>query len=75
MLKLLNINQAIAFGCLCLIIAGCSYTPYRYSFSLIDPQNETSQNYEAGQAMSFEDDNVRFRFIPSSENIRMVNQE
>ena len=62
MLKSLNIKQAIAFGYLCLIITGCSYAPYRYSFSLIDPQNET---------MSFEDDNVQFRFIPSSENIRM----
>ncbi len=72
MLKLLNIKQAIAFGCLCLIIAGCSYTPYRYSFSLIDPQNETSQNYVAGQAMSFEDDNVQFKFVPSAENIHVV---
>jgi hypothetical protein len=63
MLKPLNIKQAIAFGYLCLIIAGCSsYTPYRYSFSLIEPQNET---------MSFEDDNVQFSFIPSFENIRV----
>jgi hypothetical protein len=61
-LKPLNIKQAIVFGYLCLIIGGCSYAPYRYSFSLIDPQNET---------MSFEDDDVRFRFIPSSENIRV----
>ena len=64
MLKPLNIKQAIAFGYLCLIIAGCSpYTPYRYSFSLIEPQNET---------MSFEDENVQFRFIPSPENIQVA---
>jgi hypothetical protein len=71
MLKPLNIKQAIVFGYLCLIIAGCSYTPYRYSFSLIEPQNETRQNDVVGQAMSFEDENVQFRFIPSSENIRV----
>lgn len=71
MLKSLNIKQAIAFGYLCLIIGGCSYTPYHYSFSLIDPQNETRQN-DGGQTMSFEDDNVRFRFIPSSENIHVA---
>ena len=64
MLKPLNIKQAIAFGYLCLIIAGCSpYTPYRYSFSLIEPQNET---------MSFEDENVQFRFVPSPENIQVA---
>ncbi len=39
------------------------YTPYRYSFSLIEPQNET---------MSFEDSDIQFRFIPSSENIRVA---
>ncbi len=48
---------------LCLIFVGCSYTPYRYSFSLIEPQNET---------MSFVDSNVEFRFAPSSENIHVV---
>ena len=71
MLKPLNIKQAIAFGYLCLVIGGCSYTPYRYSFSLIDPQNETRQNDLVGQTMSFEDDNVWFGFIPSPENIRV----
>ncbi len=72
MLKLSNIAQAIAFGYLCLIIAGCSsYTPYRYSFSLIEPQNETRQNDAVGQAMNFEDENIQFRFVPSSENIRV----
>src|SRR3989338_6851786 len=81
MLKSLNIKQAIAFGYLCLIIAGCSsYTPYRYSFSLIEPQNEPRQDDARpsmpfgrvfGQTMSFEDENVQFRFIPSSENIRV----
>ncbi|MFQ5685189.1 MAG: hypothetical protein ACE5GV_00875 [Candidatus Scalindua sp.] len=71
MLKLLNIKQAIAFGYICLIIAGCSYTPYRYSFSLIEPQNKTRQNDVVGQAMGFEDVDVHFKFIPSSENIRL----
>lgn len=70
MLKSLNIKQAIAFGYLCLIIAGClSYRPNHYSFSLIEPQNETRQNDVVGQTMSFEDENVQFRFVPSSENI------
>ena len=81
MLKLLNIKQAISFGYLCLIIAGCSsYTPYRYSFSLIEPQNEIFRNDvvrpalpygRVGRAMSFEDENVQFSFIPSPENIRV----
>jgi len=48
---------------LCLIFVGCSYTPYRYSFSLIEPQNET---------MSFEDSEVEFRFVPSPENIHVT---
>ena len=60
MYKLYKTIRNIALGCLCLVFVGCSYTPYRYSFSLIDPQNET---------MSFEDYNVQFRFVPSSENI------
>ena len=62
MYKLFRSIRKIALGCLCLVFVGCSSTPYRYSFSLIDPQNET---------MSFEDDNVQFRFVPSSENIRV----
>ena len=73
MFKLSNIKQTIAFGFLCLIVVGClSYTPYRYSFSLIEPQNETRQNNVVGQAMSFVDSNVEFRFVPSSENIHVV---
>ncbi len=60
MYKLFNIKHKIIIGCLCVIFAGCSYTPYRYSFSLIEPQNET---------MNFEDSNVQFRFVPSPENI------
>jgi hypothetical protein len=73
MFKLFNIKQTIAFGFLCLIIIGCSsYTPYRYSFSLIEPQNETSQKDVVGQAMSFVDSDVEFRFVPSSENIHMT---
>ena len=73
MLKSFNIKQTIAFGFLCLIVVGCSsYTPYRYSFSLIEPQNETLHNDVVGQAMSFEDSDVEFRFVPSSENIHVV---
>ena len=61
MFKLFTIKQTVAFGLLSLIIVGCSsYTPYRYSFSLIEPQNKT---------MSFEDENVQFKFVPSAENI------
>jgi hypothetical protein len=73
MFKLSNIKQTMAFGFLCLIVVGClSYTPYRYSFSLIEPQNETRQKNVVGQAMSFVDSNVEFRFVPSSENIHVV---
>ncbi len=46
-----------------MVFVGCSYTPYRYSFSLVEPQSET---------MDFEDDNVKFRFVPSAENIWMA---
>ncbi len=61
MYKLFNIKHKIIIGCLCMIIVGCSsYTPYRYSFSLIEPQSET---------MNYEDSNVQFRFVPSAENI------
>ncbi len=60
MYKLYITIRKIALGCLCLVFVGCSYTPYRYSFSLVEPQSET---------MNFEDDNVRFIFVPSAENI------
>ena len=64
MFKSFSSKQAITFGFLCLIVVGCSsYTPYRYSFSLIEPQNET---------MSFVDSDVEFRFVPSSENIHVA---
>jgi hypothetical protein len=70
MCRLYENIRIIALGCLCLIFVGCSsYTPYRYSFSLIEPQNETRQNDVAGQVMSFEDSYVWFRFVPSSESI------
>ncbi len=55
MFRSFNIKQTIAFGFLCLITIGCSsYTPYRYSFSLIGPQNETGRDDVAGQAMGFD---------------------
>ncbi len=63
MYKLFKTKRKIVIGCLCLIFAGCSYMPYRYDFSLIEPQNET---------MDFEDENIKFKFIPSSENIRLT---
>ena len=61
-----------ALGCLCLVFAGCSsYAPYRYSFSLIEPQSETHRNDVREQVLSFEDSEVEFRFVPSSESIRV----
>ncbi len=60
MYKLYKTIRKIALGCLCLVFVGCSYTPYRYSFSLVEPQSEM---------MNFEDNNVQFRFVPSAENI------
>ncbi len=60
MYKFFNINSLIILGCLCLIFTGCTYTPYRYSFSLVEPE---------GEAMKFEDSNVQFRFLPSPEKI------
>jgi len=64
--------RIIALGCLCLVFVGCSsYAPYRYSFSLIEPQNENRQNDVVEQVMSFEDSKVGFRFVPSSESIRV----
>ncbi len=63
MFKSFNIKQTIAFGLLSLIVVGCSsYTPYRYSFSLIEPRNET---------MSAVDSDAEFIFVPSSEEIRV----
>lgn len=81
MFKSFNIKQTMAFGLLCLIVGCLSYTPYRYSFSLIEPQNETRQSDArpaksfgrvVGQAMSFVDSDVEFRFVPTSENIHVV---
>jgi hypothetical protein len=60
MQKLFNINHLIILGCLCLIFSGCTYAPYRYSFSLVEPESET---------LKFEDNNVQFRFLPSPEKI------
>jgi hypothetical protein len=64
MLNPIGIKQIIATVCLCLIFAGCkSYPPYRYSFSLFESLDET---------LSFQDDEVHFKFVPSSENIHMT---
>ncbi|GAX60563.1 arylsulfatase A and related enzymes [Candidatus Scalindua japonica] len=60
--NLFKIKYKLIISCLCIVI-GCSHAPYRYSFSLIDPQSET---------MSFEDQDVHFSFIPSAENIQVV---
>jgi hypothetical protein len=63
MYKLHKSMRIIVLGCLCLVFVGCSYSPYRYSFSLIDPLSET---------MKFEDRSVQFMFVPSPENIHVV---
>ena len=63
MYKIVNINYLIVLGCLCLILSGCKYAPYRYSFSLVEPESET---------LNFEDSNVHFRFVPSPEKIWVV---
>ena len=60
MYRLFNINHLIILGCLCMILSGCTYAPYRYNFSLVEPESET---------LKFEDNNVQFRFSPSSERI------
>ena len=43
-----------------LFFAGCFYSPYRYSFSLIDPYVED---------LKFEDKDVSFQFSPTAEYI------
>ena len=60
MYKFFNINSLIILGCLCLVFSGCTYTPYRYSFSLVEPESET---------LKFEDNSVQFRFLPFPEKI------
>ena len=60
--KFFNINNLIILGCLCLIITGCTYSPYQYSYSLVEPESDT---------LNFEDNNVQFRFVLSPENIRI----
>ncbi|MCP4267872.1 MAG: hypothetical protein GY777_20265 [Candidatus Brocadiaceae bacterium] len=56
-------KYTIILMCLCLTFNGCLRTPYRYSFSLVKPKNET---------MNFEDKNVHFSFIPSPESIQVA---
>ena len=60
MYKIINIKYLIILGSLCLIFSGCKYAPYRYSFSLVEPESET---------LNFEDSNIQFRFLPSPEKI------
>ncbi len=60
MYKIVSINYLIVLGSLCLIFSSCKYAPYRYSFSLVEPESET---------LNFEDSNVHFRFVPYPENI------
>ena len=43
-----------------LFLVGCTYSPYRYSFSLIDPYVED---------LTYEDGDVFFQFIPTAEYI------
>ena len=43
-----------------MLFTGCTYRPYHYSFSLIDP-------YVDG--LKFEDKNVSFQFVPTAEYI------
>ena len=51
----------ILFISILLLIAGCTtYQPYRYSFSLVDPDVED---------LTYEDGDVFFQFIPAAEHI------
>ncbi len=43
-----------------LLLLGCTYSPYRYSFSLIDPYVE---------GLNYEDKDVSFQFAPTAEYI------
>lgn len=54
------ILKKILFITVLLFFAGCTYPPYRYSFSLIDPYVED---------LKFEDKDVSFQFIPTAEYI------
>ncbi|MBS1259210.1 MAG: hypothetical protein MAG551_02277 [Candidatus Scalindua arabica] len=51
----------ILFISILLLITGCTtYQPYRYSFSLIDPDVED---------LTYEDEDIFFQFIPAAEHI------
>lgn len=56
---LLRLQRIILIPVL-LFLAGCTYSSYRYSFSLIDPYVE---------GLNYEDKDVAFRFAPNSECI------
>ena len=57
---MLLISKRILFITVLLFFAGCTYLPYRYSFSLIDPYVE---------GLKFEDNDVSFQFVPAAEYI------
>ncbi len=57
---MLLILKRILFITVLLFFAGCTYRPYHYSFSLIDPYVE---------GLKFEDKDVSFQFIPTAEYI------
>ena len=54
------ILKKILFITVLLFFAGCTYPPYHYSFSLIDPYVED---------LKFEDKDVSFQFVPTAEYI------
>lgn len=53
-------KEGIFFIIVLLFLVSCTYHPYRYSFSLIEP-------YEEG--LNYEDNDVSFQFAPSAERI------
>ncbi len=53
-------SQRILLITVLLFFVGCTYSPYRYSFSLIDPYEEN---------LKYEDEDVSFRFAPTAEYV------
>ena len=52
----------ILFIVILLFIAGCTYPPYRYNFSLIEPYVKN---------LKYEDGDISFQFTPTAEHIRV----